>query len=151
MTDLKAISLDHHWRYLSAESRDDDYSAAALDDSDWPALPPLSSDNPWHVLAAGGCAWLRRTFLLGATDSCVRYYLLIDRAPGVVGVYINGQFAGGYTGKACSLDVTDPVTLGKNVLAFKLTYWEDRTYTAFAGLRPMFDGVRLLPVSCDEL
>lgn len=150
MSTLSPISLDTHWCYLDAESPDADYSAVELDDSDWTALPPLSTDNVWFVLASSGCAWLRRTVVLHETDSCVRYYLQIDHAPGLVGVYVNGQYVGGYTGKACKLDVTDYVALGTNVFAFKLVYQEDRTYSSFAGVHAAFRGVRLQPVACDE-
>lgn len=135
MTTLPEISLDDYWHYgyfpaVQTDEIGDSYPGTLRSITDWAGL-----EFPRAI------AWVYRTFTLEATDACVRYYLHIASMPQVAFIAINDRkISPPSAPPPYKLDVTDYVTLGENVIGFRVT-----------GAERAFGHVGLHPVACDEL
>ena len=92
---------------------------------DWGIEGPFRQDYPGDTgkLPWWGVAWYRKHFTLPATDSGKQFYLDLDGAMAYAGVWLNGQFVGGwpYGYASWRVDLTPFVKPGaENVLALRL-------------------------------
>lgn len=123
MTTHDEINLITDWLYNFISNKNADYSKPDFSEAGWIPLPELAD---WSVTNSvqSGADWFRKWFTLHPTENCVRYLLVLERAPEYLTVYINGVNIGSVeagTTKPLELDITERVALGENVLAMKLT------------------------------
>jgi hypothetical protein len=117
------ININREWRFL----RDDVPNGAdvALDDASWQRVNlPHTFDLPYFRTPEFyvGAGWYRRTIDVPADWVGKRLFLEFDGVFQVADVYVNGQHVdehrGGYTG--FSIDISDAVTTGNNVIAVRV-------------------------------
>ena len=117
------INLTHDWLYNFTNNTGADYSKLDQAETTWIPLPELSDWSVTNSVQAGA-DWFRKHFTLDATEGCVRYWLIVERVPEHIALFINGVSVGkveANSAKAPRVDVTEHVALGQNVLAMKLT------------------------------
>jgi len=117
------INLITDWQYNFISNKNADYSKPDLSEAGWIPLPELAD---WSVTNSvqSGADWFRKHFTLTPTEGCVRYALVLERAPEHLMLYVNGANIGSIEAgstKPLELDITERVALGVNVLAMKLT------------------------------
>lgn len=137
MEPSQIISLNDNWKadYFELEPDLFEFGADA---------EPVADLSTWTCGGRYDETWgatLQRTFNLEVAEICVRYQLSIERAPGIVILYINGRRMGVIDGsQPFSFDVTDYVTLEDNLIVFRV---ECRSSASFGA-------VTLLQFPCES-
>jgi beta-galactosidase/beta-glucuronidase len=119
------VNINREWKFKLG-----DYTGAEQElynDKDWSDinLPhnfsiPYFRSAKWYT----GYGWYRKYINIPVQWKSKRIFVEFEGAFREAQIYVNGKqvgtHRGGYTG--FSLDITDPVKLGKNVLAVRLSY-----------------------------
>lgn len=132
------LDLNDNWICEYFELRPDLYEFAK--DVDVPALDSWRFDR---LRVVDWAAFLRRSFFLAPTDSCVSYHLLIDTAPDGARIYINDRHVADYHAPGpddppFELNITDHVHLDTNEIGFRVA----------CDAPGHFSGVRLQSLPC---
>lgn len=126
----QTLNFNREWKFQQGDPAS--ASAVVFDDLQWDdvGLPhsfsmPYFASNEFYV----GYGWYRKHFHVPAEWSGKRIYLEFDGVFQVAEIFVNGQRAGehrgGYTG--FTLDITDAVKAGDNVVAVRVNnLWDAR-------------------------
>jgi hypothetical protein len=130
------LNINRDWRFL----RDDvpNGSDPALDDSAWqPVNLPHTFDLPYFRTPEFyvGAGWYRRTIDVPAEWRGKRLFLEFDGVFQVADVYVNGRQVGGHRGgyTGFSIDITDAIRAGSNIVAVRVDNRWDATLQPRAG------------------
>jgi hypothetical protein len=138
MNRLQPIALDADWQCEYFELNPGIYEFMNAI-----AVPSLAAWSFDRVRVSNWAAYLRRSFWLAPTASCISYFLYIDSAPAHTRIFINDHPSGDYVSPGpddppFEMDITLYVALGENEIGFRVA-WDAPGH---------FIGVRLQPVLC---
>lgn len=135
------LSLDSGWRAEYFELEPDVYEFADVDGLPVPSLQRWRCEQRY---TEGWAAYLQRSFDLDPIENeCLRFELVIERAPAHLVLYLNGRRLGEIDGRTLfRFDITDYVTLEDNRIGLRVT-------CADCAARGCFGRVSVIAVPCD--
>jgi hypothetical protein len=138
------ININREWRFLREAVPNG--ADPILDDSAWQRVNlPHTFDLPYFRTPEFyvGAGWYRRTIDVPANWRGKRLFLEFDGVFQVAEVYVNGRQVGGHRGgyTGFSIDITDAIHAGNNVVAVRVDNSWDATLQPRAGEHVFCSGI----------